>query len=292
MTVGSNKEMKRIAKSVAIVSILLMLVATLNVRAQTTEDISAPNKVPDMSYFRTSPDTINPGTDGKLNFTLMDRYQNSITNANLTVEVYKWATIETSNNISKIHHPPVIKEGQDQTYNYKVGTMAPGVGINIQMTLETRSDTPEGTYFVRTMMTFDYGNGSHVMKSRGYFTNAQWAAATDQLNLNQSVGGINITYLGVDGILVDTSFSVKKPMPMWPLALLIGLTVLFAVLAVVLYLVEEEKGNVRLKKVFFPQAGKVQQRKMLLEQDLKKRKKKGKAPVPLPIEEAAVPEEE
>jgi hypothetical protein len=62
-------------------------------------------------------------------------------------------------------------------------------------------------------------------------------------------------------------------MPMWPLALLIGLTVLFAVAAVVLYLVEEEKGNIGLKKVFFPQAGRVQQRKMLLEQDLKKRRK-------------------
>jgi hypothetical protein len=87
------------------------------------------------------------------------------------------------------------------------------------------------------------------------------------------VGGINITYLGVDGILVDTSFSVKKPMPMWPLALLIGLTILFLALAVVFYLVEEEKGHNKLKKVFYPKAGKVQQKKMLLEQDLKKRKK-------------------
>jgi hypothetical protein len=283
--------MQQWAKSVAIVSILLMLVATINVGAQSTEDISSPNKVPDMSYFRTSPDTINPGTNGKLNFTIMDRYPDSMYNATLTVEVYKWATIEEAKNISKVHHPPVIKEGQDQKYEYKVGTMATMIGINIQITLETKADTPEGTYFVRTMMTFEYGNGTYVMKSRGYFTNAQWEAATDQLNLNQSIGGINITYLGVDGILVDTSFSVKKPMPMWPLALLIGLTVLFAVLAVVLYLVEEEKGNVRLKKMFFPQAGKVQQRKMLLEQDLKKRKK-GKKSVPPPAEETAVTEEE
>jgi hypothetical protein len=291
MTVSSNLDMQQYAKSVAIVSMVLLLVATLNVQAQ-TEDISAPNKVPDMSYFRTSPDTINPGTHGKLNFTIMDRYQNSMYKVNITVEVYKWATIEEAKNISKVHHPPVIKEGQDQKYEYVVGTMAPGIGINIAITLETRSDTPEGTYFVRTMMTFEYGNGSYVMKSRGYFTNAQWEAATDQLNLNQSVGGINITYLGVDGILVDTSFSVKKPMPMWPLALLIGLTVLFAVLAVVLYLVEEEKGNTKLKKMFFPQAGKVQQQKMLLEKDLKKRKKKGTATTPPPTEKTSITEEE
>jgi len=273
--------MKSAPGPLAIIISMLLLIPSLQAGAQTGEDISAPNKVPDMSYFRTSPDTINPGTHGMLNFTLTDRYDHSMKNITLTIDFYKWATIEEAKDISKVHHPPSIDEGQDQTYVVKMASMDPGVGVNVQMTIATKADTPEGTYFVRTMMVFDYGNANYTMKSRGHFTNAQWEAATDQVNLNQSVGGINITYLGVDGILVDTSFSVKKPMPMWPLALLIGLTVLFAVLAVVLYLVEEEKGNTRLKKAFFPQAGKVQQRKMLLEQDLKKRRK-GKGPVAAP----------
>ena len=160
--------------------------------------------------------------------------------------------------------------------------------------LSLRFDPTEIPALAKRYSYSSEGRVEHIglaVKSRGYFTNAQWEAATDQLNLNQSIGGINITYLGVDGILVDTSFSVKKPMPMWPLALLIGLTVLFAVLAVVLYLVEEEKGNIKLKKMFFPQAGKVQQRKMLLEQDLKKRKK-GKKAVPPPTEKPVGAEEE
>jgi hypothetical protein len=265
--------MKHLAKALAIILSMLVLATSIGVVAQSKEDISAPNKVPDMSFFRTSPDTIEPGKDGKLNFTLTDRYNDPMKNITLTIEVYKWATIEEANNITNIHHPPTIKEGQAQKYELVMGQLSAGVGNNIQMTLQTSTDTPEGTYFVRTMMVFSYKNVNYTMKSRGYFSNVQWEAATDQVNLNQSVGGINITYLGVSGILVDTSFSVKKPMPMWPLALLIGLTVLFAVAAVILYLVEEEKGNIRLKKVFFPQAGKVQQRKMLLEQDLKKRRK-------------------
>ena len=272
--------MNHIARSLAIVLSILVFTAGMEAGAQSSDEISAPNKVPDMSYFRTAPDTIEPGAHGKLNFTLMNRYDNPIKNATLTIDVYKWATIEEAKNISKIHHAPAIKEGQDQALEVKYSVMSPGVGINVQLTLETRSDTPEGTYFVRTMMEFQYGNGTYIMKSRGHFTNAQWEAATDELNLNQSIGGINITYLGVNGILVDTSFSVKKPMPMWPLFLLIGLTVAFAVLAVVLYLVEEEKGNIKLKKAFFPQAGKVQQRKMLLEQDLKKRRRGKKAQEP------------
>ena len=285
------------ARTLAIIVSLALVAVSFDVGAQSGEDISAPNKVPDMSYFRTSPDTIEPGSHGRLNFTLTNRYEGPIKNATLVVDVYKWATIEEAKNISKIGHAPTIKEGQDQRLELFYGQLDPGVGTNVLMTIETRGDTPEGTYFVRTMMTFQYGNGTYVMRSRGHFTNAQWEAATDEVNLNQSIGGINITMLGVDGILVDTSFSVKKPMPMWPLVLLIALTILFAVLAIVFYLVEEEKGNVRLKKIFFPQAGKVQQRKMLLERDLKRRQK-GKKEVAARKEpekapsEKAVPEEE
>ena len=261
----------------AVMTTLLLL--TSMVAAQ-GEDISAPNKVPDMSNFKTRPDTIEPGSKGKLNFTLTDRYDGPMVNVTLVVEVYKWATIDEAKDIGKIDHAPTFKGGHAQRYELVLGQMASGAGMNILMTIETKTDTPEGTYFVRTMMDFEYQGQSYVMRSRGHFTNAQWEAATDEINLNQSVGGINITYLGVDGILVDTSFSVKKPMPMWPLAVLISLTVLFAVLAVVFYLVEEEKGHSRLKKVFFPQAGKVQQKKMLLERDLKRRRKAKRSKAP------------
>jgi hypothetical protein len=258
---------------IAIAVIIVLLTATTLVEAQAGEDISAPNKVPDMSDFRTRPDTIEPGENGKLNFTLTNRYQDPMVNATLWVEVYKWATIDEAKDIGRVHHPPVLKEGTGQVYEMGIGSMVPGDGIDVLVTIDTRDDTPEGTYFVRTMMEFDYGGQTYVMKSRGHFSNPQWEAATDEINLNQSVGGINITYLGVDGILVDTSFSIKKPMPMWPLALLIGLTVLFLVLAVVFYLVEEDKGHNKLKRFFYPKAGKVQQRKMLLEQDLRRRRK-------------------
>jgi hypothetical protein len=257
----------------ALVFLVSLLLLSGSVGAQTVEDISAPNKVPDMSYFKTRPDTIEPGASGKLNFTLTNRYEDAMENATLVVDIYKWATIDEAKEIKKIDRAPTFKEGQAQRYEISQGTMQPGVGYNMVITIQTKDDTPEGTYFVRTMMDFDYHGANRVMRSRGHFTNAQWEAATDEINLNQSVGGINITLLGVDGILVDTSFSVKKPMPMWPLAVLIGLTVLFAALAVVFYLVEEEKGHTKLKKAFFPQAGKVQQRKMLLERDLKKRRK-------------------
>lgn len=268
-------------RSLRTAMVILVSLSLLSVGAagQSGEDISAPNKVPDMSHFRTSPDTIEPGSSGRLNFTLTNRYQGPMTNATLVVEVYKWATIDEAKDIGKVGHPPTVKEGQAQRYETVLGTLAPGVGNDIVLTIRTRSDTPEGTYFVRTMMAFDYDGGSYEMMSRGYFTNAQWEAATDEANLNESVGGINITYLGVDGILVDTSFSVKSPMPWWPLALLIGLTVFFAILAVIFYLVEEDKGHNRLKKAFFPKAGKVKQRRMLLEKDLRDRRKgrKGKA---------------
>jgi hypothetical protein len=240
------------------------------------EDVSAPNKVPDMSGFRTKPDSIEPGKTGTFNFTLTNRYQNNIENATLLVEIYKWATIDEAKDIGKITRAPFIRDGQGQSYRQNTATLLPGEAIDVSFRLGTKDDTPEGTYFLRTSMEFDYQGQHLVMKSRGHFTNEQWKAATDDVNLNQSVGGINITYLGVDGILVDSSFSVKSPTPMWPLAILILLIIIFGVLAVVFYLVEEEKGHNRLKKMFFPTAGKVKQKKKLLKKDLEKRRREGK----------------
>ena len=49
-----------------------------------------------------------------------------------------------------------------------------------------------------------------------------------------------ISSLNVDGIIPDSSFGIKKPIPKWPLNVLITLTIVFAGLSVIFYLEEEE----------------------------------------------------
>ncbi|MCK4614651.1 MAG: hypothetical protein KAU14_07600, partial [Thermoplasmata archaeon] len=48
-----------------------------------------------------------------------------------------------------------------------------------------------------------------LMKSRGHFSKEQWEDATTNTTEGDP-GNINITKLGVDGIIPDTTFGVKK----------------------------------------------------------------------------------
>ena len=85
----------------------------------------------------------------------------------------------------------------------------------------------------------------------------QWEEATTNVT-DGAPGNINLESLGVDGIIPDSSFGVKKPIPKWPLYILTTLTLFFAGLAVVSYL--EEEGNYpELNKWLQKQRGKLNQ---------------------------------
>src|SRR2546426_340653 len=76
---------------------------------------------------------------------------------------------------------------------------------------------------------------------------AQWNLATSANATNPCTppacrGNVNLTVLGVDGLLSDSAFGVKEPIPRWPFYLLIGLAALFLVLAF-LFWVEENPGS-------------------------------------------------
>jgi hypothetical protein len=246
-------------------ALLALLVVALPVAAD--ENLSAPNRVPDLSDFKTP--QIVPGSSGTYQFTVRNRYNGTMENASLTVEIYKWATLEDAKDIGRISEPPRISGGVRQNYSTPVFSLASNGTETIKVTISTSGQTPEGTYFVRQMVRFSYNGNELLMKSRGYFTSREWDNATTNVNGTRAVGGINLTMLGVDGLLPDSSFSVKEPIPVWPLALLIGLTVFFGALALVFYLMEE-KGHPVLKKGFYKGAGKLKQTRRLTEQELRK----------------------
>ena len=243
--------------------LLLLLPAAISAE----EDLSAPNKIPDLSDFHTP--QIVPGASGSYGFSVRNRYNGTIEDASLTIEIYKWATLEDAKDVGKISDPPRISGGSRQSYTAPPFSLGPNQTASFKISIDTGKQTPQGTYFVKQMINFTYNGSSLIMKSRGYFSNREWDNATTDVNGSRAVGGINLTMLGVDGILPDSSFSVKEPIPLWPLALLIGLTVLFGVLALVFYLMEE-KGHPLLKKRFYQGAGKLEQARRLTKQELRK----------------------
>ena len=90
-----------------------------------------------------------------------------------------------------------------------------------------------------------------------------WEEATTNVTEN-SPGNIDLEKLEVDGIIPDSSFGIKKPIPKWPLYVLISLTILFASLAIVFYL-EEEGTYPELNKWLQKQRGKLNQLRLRFE---------------------------
>jgi len=220
--------------------------------------IQQPNKVPDFGDFTTP--VIRPGETGKYNFTVTNRYDMEITDVTVTVEFYMWATIEDAKPIEDIEGPPPKVKGEGgPMYDLVISSIEPGASVPVMLTITTSGDTDKGTYFVRHHIVFTYNDTEFEMSSRGYFTWDQWEGF-DYSNLYYQLDGSA-------GIVPDSSFSVKDPVPLWPLATLITLCVLFGALAVVFYLAEEHGDQYpRLKKGLQYWTGRWEQRKRLLQQ--------------------------
>jgi len=192
----------------------------------------------------------------------------------IVAEIYHRADIDESESLDKISSSerPYVRETcwTDQGGNencvattdakkatFNIGTIEFNETISLEFEVMSKEDTKEGTYFVRFSMNFDYNSTARVMQSRGYWSMELWEDATTNVT-EGSPGNINLEVLKVDGIIPDSSFGIKKPIPKWPLYVLITLTVLFAGLSVVFYL-EEEGTYPGLNKWLQKQRGKLNQ---------------------------------
>jgi hypothetical protein len=219
--------------------------------------VRSPNRVPDLGNFSTP--VIRPGESGKYGFRVTNRYDAPMTGVRITIEFYMWATIEDAKDIGDIEGPAPKVQGEGAPAVTKdLGDIPVGGSVPVDIVITTSEDTDKGTYFVRHRIEFGYGQERFNMSSRGYFTFEQWEGF-DYSNLYYQ--------LGVAGIVPDSSFSVKDPVPLWPLATLIALCVLFGVLAVVFYLAEEHGDQYpRLKRRLQVLTGRWEERKRVLQQ--------------------------
>jgi len=202
-----------------------------------------------------------PGESGPFSFDVVNTNENIMTNVSLTMSIYMFATAEESKIVDDNWSTPLIRNNQEQTFTFPPfdlnGTLEENNTERLSVTIDTSVHTTrggvfdQGTYFVRFRMEFDYDNGTgpqrYLMASRGYFTNQMWKDATNDTNVADCdpadrKGDICLTYLGVDGIIPDSSFGVKEPMPMWPFYMFVVLAGFFLVLALMFHL-EENPGT-------------------------------------------------
>jgi hypothetical protein len=242
-------------------ALALLVLAVVVFPPATAEDWGAVGKVNKLISVQASPE-LAPGDSGPFQFYFNSSYTEPMINVTLTANIYRYATIEESIPVDSSwpYAYPKIAETGTRDWSWTSPRVDPGTSRLLNFTIVTAADSrdmPHGSifsqssYFVRFSVIFE-GNVTGTLTafhfaSRGYFTDALWnqaisANATNPCTPPSCRGDVNLTVLGVDGIVPDSAFGVKEPIPRWPFYLLIALAAFFLVLAF-LFWVEENPGS-------------------------------------------------
>lgn len=211
--------------------------------------------------------TVAPGRDVDFGFHITNPYDQSrtMTHIELTVGIYRYATQETVRDVDSGFKNPPLMEGLSIEKTVSVPDLISNGTFPVDLPIETTGKTPHGsyfsqaTYFVRTKITFQF-NGDIIpvtLQSRGWFTDEQWTSIV-RFSSNQSI--VNRTYLkslGVDGLIPDSSFGLRQPIPIWPLGLVIFACAGSAFMALYYFVLDNPGKYPRLEKRFYHLRGKL-----------------------------------
>jgi len=246
------------AAVLGLASLLALVALAPPAGAQDFGEVGKVNRL--ISVFETP--QLAPGESGPFRFELNVTYAEPIANVTLTAEIYRYATIDESIPVDAAwpYAYPRIRGAGVRNVSWSWASIPADNATPLEFVVETAADSrdmPHGsvfsqaTYLVRFALAFE-GIVAGVptafeMKSLGHFTQAQWEAARNETNTDPCVapwcrGNVNLTVLGVDGLLPDSSFGVKEPIPQWPFYGLVVGAVFFLGLAF-LFWVEENPGT-------------------------------------------------
>jgi hypothetical protein len=182
--------------------------------------------------------TESPGDRLEFSFNLTNPYTDDtdiMEGVALTIGVYKYSTQETTLEVnSSFKHAPILDHLGIQVVK-EFDRIASGDTRRVEVNISTSTKTPHGSifsqssYFMRFKLSFNFSGNSTpvVLQSRGFFTDEEW---TRMVIFTDKESIINTTYmrsLGVDGLLPDSAFGLKQPIPKWPLGIIfVGIGVL------------------------------------------------------------------
>jgi len=214
--------------------------------------------------------TVRPGEDFSFSFTLSNTYDDAhavMTNMTMTMGIYVYATQEETRVVDDDFADPPLIEGEATERSVSLAPLFESQSVNVTFGVETGKNTPHGsyfdqaTYFVRLKLTFQFeGNDTMVvLQSRGYFTDEQWDT---MVSFDENESLVNTTYmhsLGIDGLIPDSSFGIKVPIPIWPLGLLVAGCCLSAFGALYYFVLDNPGKYPKLEKRFYELRGKLGQ---------------------------------
>ena len=253
-----------------ILSVALLLIIP---SAAAAEDVRDPGRVNRILEVVEAPQ-LAPGESGDFRLVVTNPYDNPMRNATLTTEIFYYVTVDEAQPVDANWTSPFPRfanstDAPGRTLTESVGTFPRG-NLTWNFTVDTSMDMPHGTvfsqaaYFLRFRLAFDYDNGTgeraYTMASKGFFPRAVWEQATNGTCTSGScVGDIDLGLLGVDGILPDSSFGVKEPIPLWPFYALIGFMGVFLGLAFAFWVEENPASFPRISRGWAVAKGKLRE---------------------------------
>jgi hypothetical protein len=256
----------KVGLAVLAAALMLLTVGSASVHAATIEP-GAPRYTNNMFGDFTTP-TVSPGKTVNFAFNLTNPYTGpmaTMTHVALTVGIYEYATQDTVREVdTDFKNPPLIR-GIAPQMNFALGNISSGAKVRMELPINTSDKTPHGsyfsqsTYFVRFRLFFMLeGNATPVLlQSKGFFTEAQWS---QMVSFTPGQDIVNTTYmksLGVDGIIPDSSFGIKVPIPRWPLGVLIVACAGVSLLALYYFVLDNPGRYPRLEKRAYYLRGKL-----------------------------------
>ncbi len=252
---------------VAVVAVILMLLSVWAVPASAVPaDPGSPGFTNSMFSKFVTP-TVAPGGTVHFAFNLSNPYDVDMTDLHLTVGVYEYATQDEARLVNDSFRNPPLINGTSTELNIIMPSLPSQNSTRIELSITTTKNTPHGsyfsqsTYFVRFKLNFSFeGNSTtYLLQSKGFFTDAQWSKMVSFTAGQEIVDTGYMHTLGVDGIIPDSSFGIKIPIPRWPLAVLVVACVLVTLLALYYFVLDNPGKYPRLEKRAYYLRGKLSQ---------------------------------
>ncbi len=153
---------------------------------------------------------LNPGAGGAISMNVHDPLGAAMSTTVLTVGIYAFNAFPgNATSQVEVASAPLLSNATTSglEVNESLGTLASGETEPLSLAVQSGDSTPSGTFAVRTALAFVENGTSYHLASRGWFTAAQWSAATSGPN---GTVDVNLTTLGVSGILPETSVLVSS----------------------------------------------------------------------------------
>jgi hypothetical protein len=217
---------RRAASSIAAALLLLSIVSAGDAAAAG----APPLPIADDGKFLPSISlpTLAPGGTELLSFQLSNPMGTTLANLSLSFEFYAFNPAPGTGAGPLPSSAPGFAQtngswGPNATF--PLPSLAGGASLALSDAVRAPPSAPEGTYAVRTSLTFVANGTGYRLWSAGHFAPALWSSATTGPN---GTSVLNLSRLGVSGVLPETALEVRSPALSYALYAILGAAVVLA----------------------------------------------------------------